>query len=82
MSDDEQREASRKLQLAGELHRAGVEIYRAKMRREHPEATERELDLLVGAWLRTRPGAEHGDAVGRRIPDHPALKPLNDSNSS
>ena len=40
---------------------------RAQLRREHPDATDDEIDALLIAWLETRPGAEHGDACGRPI---------------
>ena len=30
--------------------------------------TEEEVMARVNAWLATRPGAEHGDAVGRPLP--------------
>lgn len=79
--DDDRQIASRKLQLAFELHEAGVQMYRARMRRENPGASDAEIIVLVGAWLQTRPGAEHGDAVGRRITDHPLLAPISDSSS-
>jgi len=66
--------ASRRLQMAFQLHDAGVEMYRARMRREHPDASDDAIAELVGKWLRTRPGAEHGDAAGRPITDHPLLE--------
>lgn len=46
------------------MHEFGVQMYRQRMVRERPEATAEEIDELVAAWLHTRPGAEHGDAVG------------------
>jgi hypothetical protein len=39
-------------------------MVRARLRREHPEWTDQELDERVLAWLHERPGAEHGDAEG------------------
>ncbi len=41
---------------------------RQRLRRKHADASEEEIDSMVGAWLLRRPGAEHGDAVGRPIP--------------
>jgi Rv0078B-related antitoxin len=38
----------------------------AKHRREHPEATEAEIVLVVQRWWSDRPGAAQGDAVGRQ----------------
>jgi hypothetical protein len=40
---------------------------RQQLRRAHPGRTDSEVEELVGAWLRERPGAELGDAVGRPI---------------
>jgi hypothetical protein len=57
-----------KLQLAFELFDAGVDLMRQNLRRRHPAASERELEERLVQWLRTRPGAEHGDAPGRPRP--------------
>lgn len=38
-----------------DLHEFGVAIYRQRMHREHPQATEDELDELVRAWLAEPP---------------------------
>jgi len=57
--------AARRLQLALELHEAGVAMHRQTLRREHPDLSDEEIDSLLADWLRTRPGAEHGDAEGR-----------------
>ncbi len=45
-----------------ELFEVGLEMQRAQLRREHPEADDAEIEQLLRAWLRHRPGAEHGDA--------------------
>ncbi len=37
---------------------------RQRLRRERPQISASELESQIGAWLRDRPGAEHGDAVG------------------
>ena len=34
-----------------ELHDRGVQHYRARMRREHPQATDTDIAMLVRAWL-------------------------------
>jgi hypothetical protein len=47
-----------------DLFEAGVSMKRAQLRRTHPSATEAEIEDLLRAWLRTLPGAEHGDAPG------------------
>lgn len=38
---------------------------RARLRREHPDADEEEIEHLLRLWLMVRPGAEFGDALGR-----------------
>jgi hypothetical protein len=55
-----------KLRLALDMFASGVELMRQKLRREHPGLPASELERLVAQWVSTRPGAEHGDAVGRR----------------
>lgn len=57
-----------KLHLAFDLFESGRELMRAKLRREHPDATTEEIERLLAQWVSTRPGAEHGDAVGRVRP--------------
>src|SRR5262245_17391909 len=65
--------AAEKLRLACDLFEAGVDLMRQKLRREHPALPAPEIELLLAHWLSTRPGAEHGDAVGRpRNPAEPA----------
>jgi Rv0078B-related antitoxin len=49
-------EASR-VQAALEMHELGVRMYRQRMHREHPEATRREIDGMITAWLAERPHA-------------------------
>ncbi|MBI4612040.1 MAG: hypothetical protein HY720_00355 [Planctomycetes bacterium] len=59
--------AAERLRLALDLFDSGVAIMRQKLRRELPEADEAEIEKRLGAWLQERPGAEHGDSVGRPI---------------
>lgn len=62
-----------KLRIAFELFEAGVKLQRQNLRRAHPGASEVEIERLLAEWLSTRPGAEHGDGVGRpRKPAEPA----------
>lgn len=51
--------------MAFELFETAVKLYRAGLRHEHPDISEKELDAKVTAWLHRRPGAEHGDGEGR-----------------
>ena len=59
---------ARKLELAIELHEAGVVLMRQNLRRRRPDASEGEIDELLKAWLQERPGALHGDAEGDPVP--------------
>lgn len=54
-----------KLRAALELHEVGVAVMRQNLRRRHPDAPQSRIEQLLSTWLRTRPGAEHGDSVGR-----------------
>ena len=56
-----------RLQTALDLCALGESMRRAQLRREHPHATDEEIEALLIAWLETRPGAEHGDGWGRAI---------------
>ena len=57
--------AAARLRMALDLFETGVEMMRQKLRRDHPDLTDDEVEARLGAWLRERPGAEFGDAVGR-----------------
>jgi hypothetical protein len=57
-----------RLRIALDLHDAGVAMMRQNLRRQHPAASEQEIERMLAAWLRERPGAEHGDAVGKPRP--------------
>jgi hypothetical protein len=48
-----------------DLFDLGVQIYRQRMRREHPLYDEEAIEAEVQAWLLRRPGAEFGDYPGR-----------------
>jgi hypothetical protein len=57
-----------RLRTALDLCAFGESIRLAQLRREHPGASDEEIDGMLTAWLQTRPGAEHGDGWGRPIP--------------
>ena len=57
-----------KLRLAVDLAEAGLDVMRARLQREDAEADAEEIERRLVAWLRERPGAEHGDAEGRPAP--------------
>lgn len=54
-----------RLRTALALFDDGVDLMRQNLRRRHPDASTATIERLVAAWLRERPGAEHGDGVGR-----------------
>ena len=54
--------------MAFDLHEAGVAMMRQTLRRRHPDYSEAQIGQLLRKWLCTRPGAELGDAPGRRRP--------------
>lgn len=60
--------AARRLRLAFDLFTTGEAMMRQRLRREHPDLSEQEIDARLLAWLQERPGAECGDAPGRRVP--------------
>jgi hypothetical protein len=53
-----------KLWSACDLFDSGVAMMRETLRRKLPAAPERAIADALDAWLRERPGAEHGDAPG------------------
>jgi hypothetical protein len=61
---DHPSEHAARFRLALDLFATGEALMRQSLRRETPGASEAEETALV-AWLQHRPGAEHGDAVGR-----------------
>ena len=61
-----------KLGLALDLFESGVDVMRHNLYRKYPSETRDQIEERLLEWLRTRPGAEHGDAVGRpRAPRGP-----------
>lgn len=54
-----------RMELAFDLYEAAEEIMRQNLRRRNPGASEEEIEQGIREWLRRRPGAEHGDGVGR-----------------
>ena len=59
--------ASQRLRTALDLFEFGLDMMRQKLRRQDPDATEEQIQERLVAWLQERPGAEHGDAVGRVV---------------
>ena len=46
-----------RMRSALEMHELGVQLYRQRMRREHPESSRAEIDGLVRGWLTAPPPA-------------------------
>lgn len=65
MSDDLTPAA--KLRTAFDLFVAGESLMRQNLKRRNPDADEEEIDRLLRAWMSKRPGAEHGDGVGKVV---------------
>jgi hypothetical protein len=65
MNDRRVADAAANLRAALEMFGVGESIMRQKLRRDHPHASEAEIEDRLSAWLSERPGAEHGDAPGR-----------------
>jgi len=53
-----------RLRVALELYEVGEKMLRQRLRRENPGASGEQIDAEIAAWLRRRPGAEHGDHPG------------------
>lgn len=47
------------------MYEFGEQMERARLRRLSPDATDADIDAAISSWLRTRPDAPLGDAVGR-----------------
>lgn len=53
-----------RLRLAFELIDLAERMLRQRLRREHPDLTDAQLEARIDAWYLHRPGALDGDAVG------------------
>jgi hypothetical protein len=57
-----------RLATAFELTDLAEEMLRQRVRRTNPSFDESEVEAIVLAWRRTRPGAERGDGEGVPVP--------------
>ncbi|MGV1010689.1 MAG: hypothetical protein ACOYBY_19235 [Dermatophilaceae bacterium] len=55
-----------RLRTALEMFEVGHDMMRARLRREHPDWDDHQVDAAIRTWLRDRPGAPHGDFPGAR----------------
>ncbi len=67
MPDEYSERAAERLRLALEMFGVGEALMRQRLRREHPNADDVEIEARLIAWLQERPGAEAGDAVGTPV---------------
>jgi hypothetical protein len=67
MTPDARDQAAARLRLTLELFDTGVEMMRQNLRRANPGLTDAEIEGRLTTWLSERPGAEFGDAAGRRV---------------
>lgn len=58
---------ARRLELTFALFDSGVDMMRQTLKRRHPSLNGEEIEQMIFEWLRTRPGAAHGDTSGRQI---------------
>lgn len=56
-----------RFQLTLALFEFSERALRQKLRRKHPDASETEIDAMVGEWLVRRPGAELDDGPGTPV---------------
>ena len=64
MTPDQEKELGKRLLASLDMWEFGVELTELRFRREHPEASDPEIQAMVRAWLRGRPA----DGVGRVVP--------------
>ena len=54
-----------RMKMAFDLYETAEAIMRQNLRRRFPDASEAEIERRLVSWLHRRPGAEHGDGIGR-----------------
>ena len=54
-----------RLHTAADLWATGVALQRQNIRHSHPDASDAQVDAMLGRWLQERPGAEAGDGPQR-----------------
>ena len=54
-----------RLRIALDLHDFGVKLKRQNLRHRFPDSTDQDIEAKLLEWLHTRPGAEHGDGIGK-----------------
>ncbi|MFW5967651.1 MAG: hypothetical protein ACOCV2_09050 [Persicimonas sp.] len=75
MPDRSDKACAERLRMAIDLAESGMQMRLAQLRREHPDASDAEINRRFKEWLLDRPGAEFGDAEGRPIDPSTILNP-------
>jgi hypothetical protein len=58
---------AQRFRLALDMAGAGIQLYRQRMRREHPDADDEEIEAEVQGWLMRRPGDYPGPPSSRLL---------------
>ena len=58
----------KRMEITFDLCETAEVIMRQNLCRRHPDLDAAGIERLLIEWRHRRPGAEHGDAVGRVIP--------------
>ena len=58
---------ARRFRLALQMAEMGISMYRQRMTRERPNASEEEIEAEVQAWLMRRPGDYPGPPSSRLL---------------
>ena len=61
-----------RMRLTLDLYELGESMFRQRLRRQHPEASDDEIEATIQEWRTRRRGAESGDAPGPERPWPPA----------
>lgn len=56
-----------RVRVALELTELAESMLRQRLRRTRPDLDDEAIEREIDAWYMKRPGAEHGDVVGRPI---------------
>lgn len=52
-------------EMIAELQRLAERAFVFRLKELHPDITPEQVEIEICKWIKTRPGAEFGDGVGR-----------------
>lgn len=55
-----------RLRIALEMADLGEQLVRSRLRRDHPDWTDEQVQAVIDRWRQDRPGAPFGDYPGPR----------------